>query len=201
VYATPAGAFNRPIALKSPVTETGGGASKPVLPTAPERRRRDGTGATGIRRGVATAVRAGHQAGAQSTARRVLSHDAAPSQGADPEPAAGGASDPGPPGTAGAVSAGTAARAPGPAAAAGGSPPDGAQEPDPDPHLGRRGGRDARCAARGSRIAWRGTPSGNAPTLAERPGRRPPTGNRVLRQRPRPSVTPASEASRGRGRA
>ena len=41
---------NAPIALKTPVTETWGGASEPLLPTAaPERRRYDRARATGIR--------------------------------------------------------------------------------------------------------------------------------------------------------
>src|SRR6266852_9888995 len=66
---------NGAIALKTTVTETQVGASKPVLPTKPERRPRDRASAPRVCRGVASAVPGRRQAGARENPRRVLSPD------------------------------------------------------------------------------------------------------------------------------
>src|SRR5207247_6054866 len=77
-----------PIALKRIVTEKEVDASKPVLPNAPERRRRDRTSASGVRRGSARAVSGRRQAREGPDSRRVLPHDTLSPQ--DRDPTAGG---------------------------------------------------------------------------------------------------------------
>src|SRR5215831_12162179 len=75
---------NESITLKKSVTETKGGASKPVLPPPPERRPRDGTRAPRVCRGDASAVSTGEQDGTRRPVGRVLSGHGRASQGRDP---------------------------------------------------------------------------------------------------------------------
>src|SRR5215471_14800910 len=81
---TEAGSVKPAITLKRSVTETKGGASKPVLPPPPERRPRDGTRAPRVCRGDASAVSTGEQGGTRRPVGRVLSGYGRSSQGRDP---------------------------------------------------------------------------------------------------------------------
>src|SRR5207247_9673535 len=79
-----AGRVKPAITLKRSVTETQGVASKPVLPTPPERGPRDGARTPRVCRGDAPAVSGRDEATARRNPGRVLPRDAGSSQGGDP---------------------------------------------------------------------------------------------------------------------